>query len=53
MPLIVAGSAPGNQIQSPMAQVILGGLLSSTLLNLVIVPVWFARWGEPAGPFLD
>ena len=53
VPLIVAGSAPGNQIQSPMAQVILGGLLSSTLLNLVIVPVWFARWGEPAGPFLD
>jgi len=45
VPLIVAGSAPGNQVQSPMAQVILGGLLSSTLLNLVIVPVWFARWG--------
>ena len=53
VPLVVAGSAPGNQVQSPMAQVILGGLLSSTLLNLVIVPVWFARWGERAGPFLD
>ena len=53
VPLVVAGSAPGNQVQSPMAQVILGGLLSSTLLNLVIVPVWFARWGGRADPFLD
>ncbi len=47
VPLVVAGSAPGNQIQSPMGQVILGGLLSSTLLNLVVVPVLFARWGAP------
>jgi multidrug efflux pump subunit AcrB len=29
-----------------MAQVILGGLLSSTFLNLVLVPVLFIRWGE-------
>jgi len=29
---------PGNEIQSPMAKVILGGLLSSTLLNIFIVP---------------
>jgi CzcA family heavy metal efflux pump len=46
IPLIVAGHEPGNEIQSPMAVVILGGLLSSTLLNLVVVPVLFARWGE-------
>jgi Cu/Ag efflux pump CusA len=32
-------------VQSPMALVILGGLLSSTFLNLVLVPVLFARWG--------
>jgi CzcA family heavy metal efflux pump len=45
IPLILAGGEPGNEIQSPMAQVILGGLLSSTFLNLVLVPVLFARWG--------
>ena len=43
--LVLAGSKPGNEIQSPMAEVILGGLLSSTFLNLVVVPVLFARWG--------
>ncbi len=39
IPLAIAGDLPGNEIQSPMAKVILGGLLSSTLLNLLIVPV--------------
>lgn len=39
VPLAIAGDLPGNEIQSPMAKVILGGLLSSTLLNLLIVPV--------------
>ena len=47
IPLVLAGGEPGNEIQSPMAQVILGGLLSSTFLNLVLVPVLFARWGGP------
>ena len=46
VPLVLAGDHPGNEIQSPMAEVILGGLLSSTFLNLVVVPVLFARWGE-------
>ncbi|MFH1320473.1 MAG: efflux RND transporter permease subunit [Bacteroidota bacterium] len=39
IPLTIAGDKPGNEIQSPMAIVILGGLLSSTLLNMFIVPV--------------
>ncbi len=39
IPLALNGSAPGNEIQSPMAQVILGGLLSSTLLNLLVIPI--------------
>lgn len=39
IPLAFAGNLPGNEIQSPMAKVILGGLLSSTLLNIFIVPV--------------
>lgn len=38
IPLAIAGDLPGNEIQSPMAKVILGGLLSSTLLNIFIVP---------------
>ena len=39
IPLAMAGDKPGNEIQSPMAQVILGGLTTSTLLNLIIVPM--------------
>ena len=39
IPLAIGGDLPGNEIQSPMAQVILGGLLSSTLLNGFVVPV--------------
>ena len=38
IPLAFAGDKPGNEIQSPMAVVILGGLFSSTLLNVFIVP---------------
>ncbi len=39
IPLAIAGDMPGNEIQSPMAKVILGGLLTSTVLNIFIVPV--------------
>ena len=39
IPLAMGGDLPGNEIQSPMAKVILGGLLSSTLLNLFVVPI--------------
>lgn len=39
IPLAIGGDLPGNEIQSPMARVILGGLLSSTLMNLFIVPI--------------
>ncbi|MDE6754108.1 MAG: CusA/CzcA family heavy metal efflux RND transporter [Muribaculaceae bacterium] len=38
VPLALRGSSPGNEIQAPMATVILGGLLSSTLLNIFVVP---------------
>ncbi|MDD3107830.1 MAG: hypothetical protein PHV49_01270 [Alistipes sp.] len=37
--MALGGDLPGNEIQSPMAKVILGGLLSSTLLNGFIIPV--------------
>nr|WP_321452208.1 efflux RND transporter permease subunit [uncultured Carboxylicivirga sp.] len=39
IPLAVNGNAAGNEIQSPMAKVILGGLLSSTLLNMYVIPI--------------
>ena len=38
IPLALGGDKPGNEIQSPMAVVILGGLLSSTILNIYVVP---------------
>jgi Cu(I)/Ag(I) efflux system membrane protein CusA/SilA len=41
IPLAVGGALPGNEIQSPMARVILGGLLTSTLLNGFIVPIMY------------
>lgn len=41
IPLVFEGHKPGNEIQSPMAVVILGGLLTSTLLNIFIVPAVF------------
>lgn len=38
IPLVLKGGEPGNEIQSPMAVVILGGLISATLLNLIVIP---------------
>jgi len=42
IPLAVQGDLSGNEIQSPMAKVILGGLLTSTLLNIFIVPIFYS-----------
>jgi Cu/Ag efflux pump CusA len=41
IPLALGGELPGNEIQSPMAKVILGGLLSSTILNGFIIPIMY------------
>ena len=41
IPLALGGDLPGNEIQSPMAKVILGGLLSSTVLNGLVIPVMY------------
>jgi CzcA family heavy metal efflux pump len=46
VPLVLAGGEPGNELQAPMGIVILGGLLSSTALNMLVVPAlygWLAR----------
>jgi CzcA family heavy metal efflux pump len=48
VPLVVAGSIPGNEIEHPMAVVILGGLVTSTLLNLFIVPSLYLQFGRRA-----
>jgi CzcA family heavy metal efflux pump len=48
IPLVLAADAPGNEIQAPMGVVLLGGLLSSTVLNMLVVPVLFHRYGRPA-----
>jgi Cu/Ag efflux pump CusA len=47
VPLVLAGDRPGNEIQAPMGLVILGGLLSSTALNMVVVPALYARFMRP------
>ncbi|MDD6777606.1 MAG: efflux RND transporter permease subunit [Bacteroidales bacterium] len=41
IPLALSGSKPGNEIQSPMAIVILGGLFTSTTLNVFVVPIFY------------
>ena len=46
VPLVVAGELPGAEIEHPMAIVILGGLLTSTLLNLFVVPALYLRFGR-------
>ncbi len=49
VPLVVAGSAPGHEIEHPLAVVVLGGLVTSTLLNLFVVPALYLRYGKGAG----
>ncbi|MCL4705926.1 efflux RND transporter permease subunit [bacterium] len=46
IPLVIAGAIPGNEIEHPMAVVILGGLITSTLLNLFVVPSLYLKFGR-------
>ncbi|MCI0747584.1 MAG: efflux RND transporter permease subunit [Verrucomicrobia subdivision 3 bacterium] len=50
IPLAVGGGKPGNEIQTPMAIVILFGLLTSMVLNMIIVPALYLRFGRPTTP---
>ena len=46
VPLVIAGTIPGHEIEHPMALVILGGLVTSTLVNLFIVPTLYLRFAS-------
>jgi CzcA family heavy metal efflux pump len=50
IPLALRGDEPGTEILVPMARVILFGLLSSTLLNMIVVPALYLRFGRPVTP---
>ncbi|MFC2083702.1 efflux RND transporter permease subunit [Bacteroidota bacterium] len=45
LPLALAADQPGSEIQAPMSIVILGGLITATFLNLIVIPVLFEKWG--------
>jgi CzcA family heavy metal efflux pump len=49
VPLVYAGAIPGNEIEHPMAIVIVGGLVTSTLLNLFVVPSLYLKFGSRHG----
>jgi Cu/Ag efflux pump CusA len=49
VPLAVAGQIPGNEIEHPMALVVLGGLVTSTLLNLFVVSALYLRFAASRG----
>jgi CzcA family heavy metal efflux pump len=58
LPIVIAGSGPGFELLHPLAVVLLGGLVTTTLLNLVVVPVLYLRFGfsraaEALDPLVD
>jgi Cu/Ag efflux pump CusA len=46
IPLVISGNLPGHEIEYPMAIVILGGLITSTLLNLFVLPFLYLKFGK-------
>jgi len=53
MPLAISGDLPGHEIEHPMAVVILGGLVTSTLLNLFIIPPLYLVFGRRREPEMN
>jgi CzcA family heavy metal efflux pump len=49
LPLVVSGNKPGHEIEYPLAVVILGGLVTSTVLNIFLLPPLYAKFGRPVG----
>jgi Cu/Ag efflux pump CusA len=48
VPIVLGGTRAGYEIEHPLAVVILGGLFTSTLLNLFIVPALYLKYGRSA-----
>jgi Cu/Ag efflux pump CusA len=56
LPIVIGGAKPGHEIEHPLAVVILGGLITSTLLNLFLMPTLYLRFGaakEQSRPVKD
>ena len=53
LPLVIAGDIAGHEIEFPMAVVILGGLFTSTLLNLLIIPILYLHFGRGSAQALE
>ena len=47
LPLVIGGNIPGHEIEYPLAVVIIGGLVTSTVLNLFLVPALYLKWARP------
>jgi CzcA family heavy metal efflux pump len=52
VPIALSAGEPGSEIQAPMAMVIMFGLLSSTALNMIVVPILYERFGRPTAATL-
>jgi Cu/Ag efflux pump CusA len=48
LPLLILGNVPGQEVLQPMAAVVLGGLVTATLLNLIVAPALYLRFGANA-----
>jgi Cu/Ag efflux pump CusA len=53
MPLVVTGDVPGHEIEHPLAVVVVGGLVTSTLLNLFVLPSLYLRFARSAEPVTE
>lgn len=53
LPLAISGNKPGHEIEYPLAVVIVGGLVTSTILNLFLLPPLYLLWGRDAIPLAE
>lgn len=53
LPLVISGNKPGHEIEYPLAVVIIGGLVTSTILNLFLLPPLYLLWGRHAIPLSE
>ncbi|MGA8514241.1 MAG: efflux RND transporter permease subunit, partial [Burkholderiaceae bacterium] len=53
LPLIVPGSIPGHEVEHPMAVAILGGIITSSLLSLFVMPILYLRYGAGSAGSAD